>query len=386
MIDDITHLSTKRGGYKTIVKGCARFLYSLVHNRANVAMASNTTQAGGYDCQCNIETLKVKYIDQVSGRQWTKELREPEIHLPSCDYALLPCTNECKNNDQIVKVLRKDLQDHLTNKCPRRQYKCPHCEVTGEHQERTTSHLKTCPQVKVQCPNAQCEASITRCEVSTHRFTCDFEPVSCKYAKVGCEERPLRKDLKKHEEDAQLHLKVTTKKVLQLTQVHRFAVTPPFTFELTNFQKRKRDKDVFHSTPFYTSRTGYKMYVRVYTNGYGGGINTHISVYAYLMKGDNDDSLTWPFTGEVIFEILNQLEDNNHDKATVSFPVDKDVSKRVDGERAPTGWGWPQFISHTDLDYKPDKNCQYLLNDTLVFRVSVRVNDPHPKPWLVCTA
>ena len=127
-----------------------------------------------------------------------------ETHLQSCDYALLPCTNECKNNDQIFKVLRKDLQDHLTNKCPRRQYQCPHCEEMGEHQERTTSHLKTCPKIKVPCPNSQCRVSIPHCEVAAHRLTCDYEPMSCKYAEVGCEERPLRKDLKKHEEDDEL--------------------------------------------------------------------------------------------------------------------------------------------------------------------------------------
>ena len=258
--------------------------------------------------------------------------------------------------------------------------------MTGEYQERTTSHLETCPQVKVQCPNDLCRASIPRCKVSTHRSTCDHERVSCKYAKVGCEERPLRKDLKEHEGDAPLHLQVTTEKVLQLTQltqVLRCATTSPFTFKLTNFQKHKHDKDVFYSTPFYTSRTGYKMCVFVYANGNGGGEGTHVSAYAYLMKGDNDDSLTWPFTGEVIFEILNQLEDNNHHKATASFLADEDVSKRVvDGERATDGWGRPQVISHAHLDYNLFKNCQYLLNDTLVFRVSVRVN----KPWLVCTA
>ena len=126
----------------------------------------------------------------------------------------------------------------------------------------------------------------------------------------------------------------------------------------------------------------------VYANGDGNGNNTHVSVYANLMKGDNDDSLTWPFTGEVMFEVLNQLEDNNHHKAVYRFPADDDVSKRVmvDDKRATNGWGKPQFISHADLNYQPDKNCQYLLNDTLVFRVSVTVNNPHPKPWLVCTA
>ena len=309
-----------------------------------------------------------------------------ETHLRSCDYTLLSCTNKCTKNRQIVKVLKKDLPNHLANKCPRRQHRCPHCREIGEHQERTTSHLVACPQVKVLCPNNRCMVSIPRCEVSTHRYTCDYEPVPCKYAKVGCEGRPLRKDLKEHEEDAPFHLQVTTEKVLQLTQVLRFAVTSPFTFKLTNFQKHKHDKDVFYSPPFYTSRTGYKMRVGVYANGNGAGNNTHISVFASLMKGDNDEFLTWPFTGEVIIEVLNQLDNNNHHKTTLTYTADNDVSKRVvDGDKAKNGWGWAKFISHADLGYQPDKNCQYLKDDMLVFGITVEVNNPHPKPWLVST-
>ena len=203
-----------------------------------------------------IRALKVK-CENNYGCRWTGELGELEKHLQSCDYALLPCTNKCKNNDQIVKVLRKDLQDHLTNKCPRRQYQCPHCEETGEHQERMTSHLNTCPKVKVPCPNTKCPVIIPRCEVSTHRSTCDYESVSCKYAEVGCEERPLRKDLKSHEEDDQLHLRVTTQSVLRLqTEVialkTMLSKANPFTFKMENFsdyKKKKKHFIVFHFTP-----------------------------------------------------------------------------------------------------------------------------------------
>ena len=327
-----------------------------------------------------------------------RELRELETHLQSCDYALLPCTNECKNNDQIVKVLRKDLQDHLTNKCPRRQYQCPHCEEMGEHQERMTSHLQTCPKVKVPCPNAQCQVSISRCKVSAHRSTCDYEPVSCKYAEVGCEERPLRKDLKSHEKDAQLHFRVTTDKVLDLSnKVAKYeedrhhlqtevtalktmlSKANPFVFKMTSFNQRK-DK-TFYSPPLYTSPTGYKMCVEVVANGYGDGIGngTHVSVFADLMKGDNDDSLTWPFTGTVTFELLNQLEDKNHHKWTVTFPADSKVSQRVvNGERAPVGRGYPQFISHTALDHQPAINSRYLVDDSLTFRVLYKLLTTSP--------
>ena len=347
---------------------------------------------------CKIRALRVRCDNLDNGCQWTGELGELETHLQSCDHTLLPCTNECKDNDQIVKVLRKDLQDHLTNECPARLYQCPHCKEMGEYQERTTSHLETCPNVLVPCLNANCPAKISHWAVSIHRLTCDYEPVPCKYTEVGCEERPPRKDLKKHEEDDQLHLRVTTQKVLELTkqmaelskkmaeltsQESELGVAPVI-FKLTNYQEHKTDKDEFHSPPLYTSPTGYRMCVGVHANGIGPGEGTHVSVFACLMKGDNDDSLTWPFTGTVTVELLNQCRDKSHHKGNVIYTKNSVAysSQVVEGERG-NGLGTYKFISHTDLD-QPDRNCQYLHNDTLVFRVSVQVNKPHLKPWLVC--
>ena len=326
--------------------------------------------------------------------EWTGELGELEMHLQSC--ALVQCTNGCKNKEQTVKVLRKDLQDHLTNKCPRRQYQCPHCEEMGEHQERTTSHLNTCPKVEVTCPNAQCQVSISRREISTHRSTCDYEPVSCKYAEVGCKEKPLRKEVKKHEEDAQLHLQLTSKKVLELskkvaelTSQQTKLTVVPFIVVMKDFQKYKSINGHFDCPPFYTSHTGYKMYLSVYANGAGSGKGTHVSVGATLMKGDNDDFLVWPFQGEMITELLNQLEDKNHHKMNVTFPDPyRKYSGRVKDNEIPSVkvWGQSQFISHTDLEYQPFTNCQYLKDDMLIFKVFVEVHNPHPRPWLVHTA
>ena len=287
-------------------------------------------------------------------------------------------------DNEIAKFLRKNLKDHLTNDCPRRQYKCPYCQETGEHEERTTTHLETCPKVKVPCPNHQCIDKITRCDVKAHRSRCEYEPVPCKYAKVGCKEKPLRKDVNKHEEDVQLHFQVTSDKVLELAEMNSHVLkstcTVPRTIRLTNYLKHKSDKDEFYSPPFYTSYNGYKMKLLVYANGNGDGEGTHVSVYACLMKGDNDDFLSWPFTGTVTVELLNQLEDKNHHMKATTFPAVSVASQRVvDGEIG-RGFGQQRLISHADLDYNADKNTQYLKDDTLVFRVSVQV--PDHKPWL----
>ena len=141
---------------------------------------------------------------------------------------------------------------------------------------------------------------------------------------------------------------------------------------------------LFYSPSFYTSPDGYKMCVRVDANGLGDGKGTHVSVFAYLMKGDNDNSLTWPFTGTVTFELLNQLEDRYHHRNSFTFPAYNDNVSRavVSGERG-VGWGYPKFISHTDLEHEPDKNCQYLKDDAVILRVFVEA--PNVKPWLKCT-
>ncbi len=260
-----------------------------------------------------------------------------------------------------------------------------------------TIHLDICP-CKVRCPNAHCYMT-SYCEedVEIHRLDCQYEPVPCKYAAVGCEEKPLRKDLTEHQEEYQLHLQVTTKKVLELTKrlAHyekvceelikvKSSKLSPFTFKLSNYQKHKNDNTIFHSPPFYTSYLGYKMYLLVHSNGSGESVGSHISLFAHLMKGDNDDILSWPFTGTVIVELLNQLKDKYHYKTTTTFPANVAASWRImNDERADgIGWGCLRFISHTALDYNVKTKTQYLKDDSLVFRVSVEF--PNHKPWLEC--
>ncbi len=329
-----------------------------------------------------INDLKVKCDNVASGCKWDGLLSKLSTHLNTCDYALMACENICTKNGGRVQLFRKDKKDHLANYCPRRQYQCPHCEETGEHQERTSTHLKTCPQLRVPCPNDKCRASIPRHELLDHKYTCLYESVPCKYAEVGCKENPQRRDLRKHEENDQLHLRATTAKVLELTQQLNETVEQ-LTFRLDGFPKHKHDRTTFYSSLLCTSHKGYRFRIRVHAGGFGSGEGTHISIFACLMKGDYDDALTWPFLGKVTFELLNQIEDKNHHKATTYFLNNESSQRVIETKCGDVGWGIPEFIPHTDLAYNPGKNYQYLKDDSLIFRVSVR--PPRYKPWLQCT-
>ena len=54
------------------------------------------------------------------------------------------------------------------------------------------------------------------------------------------------------------------------------------------------------------------MSLKVYPAGNGTGKGTHVSIYGYLMKGDYDDELNWPFNADVVLDILNWKGDHNH--------------------------------------------------------------------------
>ena len=119
---------------------------------------------------------------------------------------------------------------------------------------------------------------------------------------------------------------------------------------------------------------GYKMCFNIDANGWDTGKGTHVSVTVYMMKGEFDSHLKWPFKGEITVELVNQKEGGkNYEMKPVQHTEceqrDRIFQRVTKGERAEKGWGLPQLISHADL-YKPEKGKEYLLNDTLIFRVT----------------
>ena len=61
------------------------------------------------------------------------------------------------------------------------------------------------------------------------------------------------------------------------------------------------------------------MCLQVYPNGNREGKGTDVSVFAYLMRGEHDDQLQWPFEGDLIIELLNWRVDKGHKSHTVDF-------------------------------------------------------------------
>ena len=166
----------------------------------------------------------------------------------------------------------------------------------------------------------------------------------------------------------------------------RLLPVPPLTFPLINFQARKEDNEIWFSSPFYSHPYGYKMCLKVYTNGSSDGEGTHISAYIAILPGEFDDLLTWPFCGEVTFQLLNQRKDRGHKVFSINFDTPQnltyrlkpDPSKIIDPNQA-SAWGCHTFAAHAALPAQGYfSDTEYLKNDSLQLRVSrVLVYNPH---------
>ena len=128
----------------------------------------------------------------------------------------------------------------------------------------------------------------------------------------------------------------------------------PTEVTMTSFAEHKTDSDAWLSSPFYTHPQGYNMRLRVFANGESVGMGKCISVYAILVPGKYDGYLKWPFRGHLTVAMLNQLNDNNHVTFTIAFTGTTENYT---------------YIAHTELNFNPTKNCQYLKYDCLRFRI-----------------
>ena len=63
------------------------------------------------------------------------------------------------------------------------------------------------------------------------------------------------------------------------------------------YTHKKNDDDQVQSTILHW--IGYKMCINVNANGSGSGAGTYVSVFVYLMRGEYDSRLVWPFRGYI---------------------------------------------------------------------------------------
>ena len=116
----------------------------------------------------------------------------------------------------------------------------------------------------------------------------------CKYAHLGRNSKVFIRDRAEHESDTTKHLHMAIDTVGEL----KWKVTQmeTVTFKLNNFEQHKISSDCVQSPPFYATPEGHKLCIDVRANGDSESKNTYVALCAFLIRGPNDNYLTWPFT------------------------------------------------------------------------------------------
>ena len=130
------------------------------------------------------------------------------------------------------------------------------------------------------------------------------------------------------------------------------------------------DERYYFTRPFYTHRNGYKMQLRVYPYYE----KKSFGIYCNLMRGENDNSLKWPYRGTIRITILNQLEDSDHFIRIIHLGDSVDhanIVKKPDLNeiRNDDCLGYREFISLSGIE-QSTAHKQYLVNDTLYFKIN----------------
>ena len=300
----------------------------------------------------------------------------------SCGFvARDPHRNKCKCEAQLYcQMCIRELQNHS-----------PVCSTCSQSLERFADSLSArhIRAIKVNCDNRGSGCS-WRGQLGdlldTHLLSCPQQVVECPYSDMGCSARIQQQEARDHmQQSVGHHLQLAATHIERLEAV---ALIPPVVFKVERFSIRKAKNERWTSPKFYSHPSGYRFCLSIDANGNAESKGSHISIYVKLVKSATDTQLTWPFRGELVIEVLNQLEDGAHFSKTILFDwKEKDVRNCVatSPEASGRGWGYHNFIPHSLLDCNTTANTQYLKDDKVFVRVAkIRVHESN-KPWLTPT-
>jgi hypothetical protein len=153
-------------------------------------------------------------------------------------------------------------------------------------------------------------------------------------------------------------------RVVQTLQATSYSGT--FIWKIPEVQRRRGEARSgrtvsLYSAPFYTSRHGYKMCLRLYMDGDGSGKGTHLSFFLTLMRGEYDALLTWPFRQTVTLTLLDQDRQKDIFQSFRPDPSSSSFQRPINEMNIASGC--PKFAPLSLLD-----NPSYVKDDTIFLR------------------
>ena len=288
-----------------------------------------------------------------------------EKHWPVCENYPLPCPNDCGKN----KIQRQHLKQHLEKTCPIAVVECEFSYAgcgTKLQRHLMPAHMKD-----------KMEAHLSMMAQSSKQISELKEKVQQQALQIKKQEEEVKRLVKaigrqkQQEKQEKLHMKTIFK---LMADKSNNLVIPPVDVVMDEVEERKRNNIHWFSPPFYSHLGGYKMRLEVYGNGIGRGRGTHVSVFVCLMKGEFDDHLKWPFSGELTIELIghsfNCLKTLHIGDDVTSCSADSaghiaayHCASKPSQEVNTCGFGFHRFIGHGELS-------QYVINDSLSFCIT----------------
>ncbi|XP_065897132.1 TNF receptor-associated factor 3-like [Dysidea avara] len=300
-----------------------------------------------------------------------KEVPKSQID-DECNFNFLGCQFKATRNDkELVKHMDESQKDHILLVCKylsSKQYQSPHSpqrpngmtsicslntleesmysELDKIHEKMdSTKHKENVLQIiEVQSKQKDISFRLTGVEDLLSTLQASINEINHTYEEVSL-----------------------TLQTLQAT-----SYDGNYVWKIPDITRRRRDallgKTVsLYSAPFYTSRFGYRLCLRVYLDGDGSGKGRYISYFLTIMKGEYDALLEWPFQHMVTMTLVNQKGNNNIVQSFRPNPTSTSFHRPKSDMNVASGC--PKFAPLSILD-----NPEFVVDDVAFFKCDINVN------------
>ena len=293
--------------------------------------------------QTEINKLRVRCPFRQNGCDWRSTVSLLVSHVEECGSCPVSCPLGCSDSIQ-----KKDLKKHEDKECLERKIKCKFCLIDIKVSQRS-NHFKMCRKFPIECPN-RCETPrIPRESMNFHiSNNCPLTSMPCSFKKYGCNVQRKRKDIDSHETAfvvkhvrmMNTHMEKMNTRIEEMEEVSQYS--RGLKWEITGIKEKFEKKERLLSDSFYVNT--YKF---VGLADFGRNTSNCLGIYIDLCVGVHDDSLMWPFIGNVIVTLVNMRDSNNSRTDSYKTENNEYFIRRTDDLRS--GFGFPTFATKDEI-------------------------------------
>ncbi|XP_064383978.1 TNF receptor-associated factor 5-like [Halichondria panicea] len=305
-----------------------------------------------------------------------KNVLDEQAHIKSeCEDVSVPCPNKCG-----VSVPRKELSKHTRTLCTHQLRNCDYknlgCsykgtipQLTSHAKEYTAYHTQL---LKMSHKEVQDSLKTEIALLDNKTAALQSEITKTKSELNGKIQQMVNSIVKAESSIIQLQDGLSeVSLLLQTLQATNYDGT--FIWKIPEVTRRRQEAKTgktvsLYSAPFYTSRHGYKLCLRLYMNGDGTGKGTHLSFFITLMRGEYDALLPWPFRQAVTLTLVDQNKQQDIVQSFRPEPISSSFQRPRNEMNVASGC--PTFAPVSVLD----KNS-YVKDDTLFVKCNINTTE-----------